>query len=63
MKKEEVRNNLKKIELSVFTDGGAGIRLSVDIDLFDLDADARDGIEEATQNLFRKINEAMEGYR
>ena len=54
---------LKKIELSIFNDGGAGISLTVDLDLFDISADNRDEIEMAAQNLFKKINDAMEGYR
>ena len=54
---------LKKIELSIFNDGGAGISLTVDLDLFDISADNRDEIETAAQNLFKKINDAMEGYR
>ena len=54
---------LKKIELSIFNDGGAGISLTVDLDPFDISADNRDEIEMAAQNLFKKINDAMEGYR
>lgn len=53
---------LKKIDLAIYNDRGGGIRLGVDLDLFDLDADSRDAIEEAVQNLYKKINDALEGY-